>query len=134
MAFSQAAWKRSGSGYWRRRTGRWRGGRHSGCGRGRMTSGTREPDQEWRHHRILCRPARACFDTVSLGCSTTSEIAMQTEEITIRVDTEAARAYRAASEQERRKLDLLLSLRLHDALHSSGSLQELMRDLSRKAQ
>jgi hypothetical protein len=61
-------------------------------------------------------------------------LAMQTEEITIRVDTEAARAYRAASEQERRKLDLLLSLRLHDALHPSGSLQDLMRELSRKAQ
>ena len=59
---------------------------------------------------------------------------MQTEEITIRVDTEAARAYRAASDQVRRKLDLLLSLRLHDALHPSGSLQEVMRDLSRKVQ
>ena len=59
---------------------------------------------------------------------------MQTEEITIRVDPEAAQAYRAASEQERRKLDLLLSLRLHDALHPSGSLKELMREISRKAQ
>jgi hypothetical protein len=59
---------------------------------------------------------------------------MQTEEITIQVDTEAARAYRAASEQERRKLDLLLNLRLHDALGSSGSLGDLMRELSRKAQ
>ncbi len=59
---------------------------------------------------------------------------MQTEEITIHVDAEAARSYRAASEQERRKLDLLLSLRLHEALHPSGSLKELMSDLSRKAQ
>jgi len=59
---------------------------------------------------------------------------MQTEEITIRVDTEAARGYRAASEQERRKLDLLLSLRLRDALNPSGSLQEVMRELSRNAQ
>jgi hypothetical protein len=59
---------------------------------------------------------------------------MQTEEITIRVDPEAARAYRAASEQERAKLDLLLALRLHDALQAGGSLQELMRDISRKAQ
>ncbi len=59
---------------------------------------------------------------------------MQTEEITIRVDPEAARAYRAASEQERRKLDLLLSLRLHDALRPGGSLKELMRHISRKAQ
>jgi hypothetical protein len=59
---------------------------------------------------------------------------VQTEEITIRVDTEAARAYRAASEQERRKLDLLLSLRLHDALRPGGPLEDLMRDISRKAQ
>ena len=59
---------------------------------------------------------------------------MQAEEITIRVDPEAARAYRAASEEERRKLDLLLSLRLHDALRPSGSLKELMRDISHKAQ
>jgi len=59
---------------------------------------------------------------------------MQTEEITIRVDSEAARAYRAASEQERRKLDLLLDLRLRDALQPAGSLQDLMHELSRKAQ
>jgi hypothetical protein len=59
---------------------------------------------------------------------------MLTEEITIRVDPEAARVYREAPEQERRKLDLLLSLRLHEAVHPSGSLKELMRDLSRKAQ
>jgi hypothetical protein len=59
---------------------------------------------------------------------------MQTEEITIRVDPDAARAYRSASEQERRKFDLLLSLRLHDVLRTSGSLKELMQDISRKAQ
>ena len=59
---------------------------------------------------------------------------MQTEEITIRVDAEAAKAYRAASEQERRKLDLLLGLRLHDVMRAGGSLSDLMRELSRKAQ
>ena len=59
---------------------------------------------------------------------------MQTEEITIHVDPKAAQAYRAASDQERKKFDILLSLRLHDALHPSGSLLELMPDLSRKAQ
>ena len=58
---------------------------------------------------------------------------MQTEEITIRVDPEAARAYRTAPEEQRRKLDLLLSLRLRDAVCSDGSLKELMRDISRKA-
>jgi hypothetical protein len=59
---------------------------------------------------------------------------MQTEEITIRVDSEAARSYRAASEQERRKLDLLLSLRLLDVLRPSRPLKEVMQDISRKAQ
>ena len=59
---------------------------------------------------------------------------MLTEEITIRVDSRAAQAYRTASEHERRKLDLLLSLRLHETLHPRGSLQEVMRDISRKAQ
>ena len=58
---------------------------------------------------------------------------MQTEEITIRVDAEAARAYRAATEQGRRKLDLLLSLRLLDVLRLSGSLKDVMIDLSRRA-
>ena len=57
---------------------------------------------------------------------------MQTEEITIRADADAARAYRAASEQEKRKFDLLLSLRLHDALRASGSLPDSMADLSPK--
>jgi hypothetical protein len=59
---------------------------------------------------------------------------MQTEAITIHVDSAAAQAYRAASDQERKKLDILLSLRLQDALHPSGSLTELVRELSRKAQ
>ncbi len=59
---------------------------------------------------------------------------MQTEEITIRVDAEAAQAYREASQQDRRKLDLLLSLRLHDALRPGGSLKDLMSEISRKAQ
>jgi Flp pilus assembly protein TadB len=34
----------------------------------------------------------------------------------------------------RRKLDLLLSIRLQDALRTGGSLQDLMREISRKAQ
>ena len=61
-------------------------------------------------------------------------MAMQTEEITIRVDPDAARAYRAAPEQERRKLDALLSLHLHDALRPENTLEQIMHELSRKAQ
>jgi hypothetical protein len=59
---------------------------------------------------------------------------VQMEEITIRVDPKAAQAYRAATESERLKLDVLLSLRLHDAMTPDGSLKDLMRDISRKAQ
>ncbi len=39
---------------------------------------------------------------------------METEKITLRVTPEAARIYQSASEQERRKLDALLSLRLSE--------------------
>jgi hypothetical protein len=46
---------------------------------------------------------------------------------------ESAPAYREVSELERRKLDLLLTLRLHEVLQSNGSLQELMRDIGREA-
>ncbi len=59
---------------------------------------------------------------------------VKTEQITIHVDPEAARAYREASEEERRKLDLLLSLRLHDATRRDVSLKEVMRNISRNAQ
>lgn len=59
---------------------------------------------------------------------------MPTEEITIRVDPAAAKAYRAASEQQRRKYDLLLSLKLQDVLRPSASLTEVMSEISRKAQ
>jgi hypothetical protein len=58
----------------------------------------------------------------------------ETEEITIRVDPDAARAYRAVPEQERRKLDALLSLHLHDALRPENTLQKIMHEISPKAQ
>lgn len=59
---------------------------------------------------------------------------MSTEEITIRVDSDAANAYRTASEEERRKLDLLLSLRLKDATRPGGPLKQIMLEISQKAQ
>ena len=58
---------------------------------------------------------------------------MATAPITIEVDAAAAEAYRAASAERRRKLDLLLNLRLQDALCDAGSLQEVMREASRQA-
>ncbi len=59
---------------------------------------------------------------------------MTTQEITIRVDPNAASAYLAASEEGRRKLDLLLSLRLRDVTRPGESLEEIVRDVSRRAQ
>ena len=59
---------------------------------------------------------------------------MKTEEITIRVEAEAAKRYRAASESERRKLDLLLSLKLTDITRAGQSLSSVMAEISQKAQ
>lgn len=59
---------------------------------------------------------------------------MQTEPITIYVDPAAARAFNAASDEERRKLEALLSLRLMEVARSKESLSEVMDEISRKAQ
>ena len=58
---------------------------------------------------------------------------MKTEQITISVGAEAASVYRAASDEERRKLDLLMSLRLTEATKSSQPLKDVMRQISRNA-
>ncbi len=58
---------------------------------------------------------------------------MATREISVRVSDRAARKYEEASEQERRKLDALLSMRLTEASRSTRSLEEIMSDLSREA-
>ncbi|NOX53376.1 MAG: hypothetical protein GXP27_02850 [Planctomycetes bacterium] len=59
---------------------------------------------------------------------------MPGEPITVVVDPEVANAYRSASDDERRKLDLLVSLRLRDATRSKESLKEVMRQVSKNAQ
>ena len=59
---------------------------------------------------------------------------METREITIRVDPESARAYEAATPEERRKIDVLLSLRLKQVTGPAEPLQRVMREISEKAQ
>lgn len=59
---------------------------------------------------------------------------MDTREITIRVDAKAAKVYAAASEEERGKIDLLLSLRLSEVTGSAESLEQVMRETSKAAQ
>lgn len=59
---------------------------------------------------------------------------MNAREITIRVDAKAAESYMAASSEERKKIDLLLSLRLGQVTRPSDSLERVMRETSAAAQ
>ena len=59
---------------------------------------------------------------------------MQTEPITIHVDAAAAQAFKSASDEERRKLEAWLSLRLLEVARSKESLLAVMDEISSKAQ
>ncbi len=59
---------------------------------------------------------------------------METEQITIQVDAEAARAFKSASEEDRRKLEALLSIRLTEVIKTRDSLKAIMGGISQKAQ
>ena len=56
-----------------------------------------------------------------------------TEQITVSVGSKVARVYRAASDSERRKLDLLVNLRLREVTNSRKPIQEVMAEISRNA-
>ena len=56
------------------------------------------------------------------------------ERITVSVDPDVAKLYRSASDNERRKLDLLVNLCLRDATESGESLRDMMLEVSRNAQ
>jgi hypothetical protein len=58
---------------------------------------------------------------------------METKEITIRVSTEAAQVYESASEEKRRKLDMLLGIWLSEAERPTRPLEEIIRDASEQA-
>lgn len=58
---------------------------------------------------------------------------MGTEQITMQIDDEAARAFKSVSPIERRKLEALVSIQLLEATRSKDSLKELMSGISRKA-
>ena len=57
---------------------------------------------------------------------------MATEEITIRVDPETARAFNSTSAQERQKVELLLNFKLKESLSKSDSLLEIMDEISQE--
>lgn len=56
-----------------------------------------------------------------------------TETITIQVTPEVAKAFRSASEKERRKMELLLNLRLLEVTRARKPLEQVMREISRSA-
>jgi hypothetical protein len=58
---------------------------------------------------------------------------MSTDEITIHVHPDVALAYKAASEADRRKMDLLASWQLTDFIRSRQSLDEVMNAMSQEA-
>ena len=58
---------------------------------------------------------------------------MPLDEITIRVTPDAARVYREATPEERRKLHTLMSLKLRAATRSQQSLISLMHEIGREA-
>lgn len=59
---------------------------------------------------------------------------MEIKPITIRVNAEIARIFESASEEQRRKLEALLSLKLGDATRSKRPLEEVMSEISQNAQ
>lgn len=59
---------------------------------------------------------------------------METKSITIRVNSEVAQVFETASEEQRRKFEALLSLKLTQASREKRTLEEVMDDISQKAQ
>ena len=58
---------------------------------------------------------------------------MDTEVINIRVDAETARTFNSLSEEDRRKIEALLSIRLNDVSRRAESLDAVMKEISDKA-
>lgn len=60
---------------------------------------------------------------------------MPGETITIALDPEAATAYKAARDEDKKKMQALLSLWLRDlATAEPATLKQILRDVSKKAQ
>ena len=59
---------------------------------------------------------------------------METKTITIRVSPDAARAYELAAPGDQRRLEALLSLKLSEIKRSKRSLEDIMKETSRKVQ
>lgn len=58
---------------------------------------------------------------------------MSKETIEIQVEPDAARAYAESSDDQRRKLDLLLSIRIQEATRTQADLETIMKDIAQRA-
>ena len=58
---------------------------------------------------------------------------MSNETISIRVDADAAKAFKSLSEEDRRKLEAILSIRLSEITQRVESLEAVMQEISDKA-
>ena len=58
---------------------------------------------------------------------------MDTEVINIRVDAETAKTFKSLPEEDRRKIEALLSIRLSDVSRSAESLDAVMKEIADKA-
>ncbi len=58
---------------------------------------------------------------------------MKLETIEVRVDPETARRYRSASDEDRRKLEILIGLDIREATGPRRSLDEIMKEMSEQA-
>ena len=58
---------------------------------------------------------------------------MDTEVINIRVDAETAKTFKSLPEEDRRKIEALLRIRLSDVSRNAESLDAVMKEIADKA-
>ena len=58
---------------------------------------------------------------------------MDTEVINIRVDAETAKTFKSLPEEDRRKVEAVLSIRLSDVSRTAESLDAVMKEIADKA-
>ena len=58
---------------------------------------------------------------------------MDTEVINIRVDAETAKSFKSLPEEDRRKVEALLSIRLSDVSRGAESLDTVMKEIADRA-
>jgi hypothetical protein len=85
------------------------------------------------HPSLRTRRRKKCtYDLVETD-SLVENMSMDTEMISIRVDAEAARTFRSMPDQDRRKLEALLSIRLSEATRPGESLNTVVQEIGDKA-